>query len=158
FIGRLEPRKGVQHLGRAVAIVKQRFPDVSLRCIGQVLQSPVVGISMRDYIRKHAANCSSAIEFPGPMPRDKLGVEFAGADVCVYPSLWENFPYSCLEAMAAARAIIASSAGGMTQMLAGGAGVLVEPGSPRRWAEAICELLANDERRRDFGKKARRRV
>ena len=60
--------------------------------------------------------------------------------------------------MAAARAIVASSAGGMAQMLAGGAGVLVEPGSSRRWAEAICELLASGEKRRDFGKKARRRV
>jgi glycosyltransferase involved in cell wall biosynthesis len=158
FIGRLEPRKGVQHLGHAFAIVKRRFPKASLRCIGEVLPSPIVGISMRDYIRKHAATYSSAIEFPGPVPREKLAKELACADVCVFPSLWESFGYVCLEAMSAARAIVASSAGGMAEVLADGAGVLVEPGSPRRWADALCTVLADGEKRRKLGEVARMRV
>ena len=158
FIGRLEPRKGVQHLGRAFAIVKRLFPDASLRCIGEVLQSPVVGISMGDYIRKYAGSYSSAIEFPGPVQREKLAKELACADVCIFPSLWENFPYVCLEAMTAARAIVASRAGGMAEMLVNDAGVLVDPGSPRRWADALCSLLADGKKRRRLGEAARMRV
>jgi glycosyltransferase involved in cell wall biosynthesis len=61
------------------------------------------------------------------------------ADVCIFPSLWENFPFVCLEAMSGA--IVGSSAGGMAEMLAEGAGMLVKPGSPARWAEAICQRL-----------------
>lgn len=158
FVGRLEPRKGAQHLGTALRLVHRHRPDATLRCLGRICHSPVVGQQMDDYLRRQAGPSGRAIEFPGPQPRERLAAEFDAADVCVFPSLWENFPYVCQEAMTAARPIIASSAGGMAEMLADGAGVLVEPGSPRRWAEAIIPLLADTCRRRELGEAARHRV
>jgi glycogen synthase len=158
FVGRLEPRKGVQHLGRALAIVRRRVPNATLRCLGRIFQAPIAGRSMDAFMRKGAGKSSHAIEFPGPVPRSELPRELSSADVCVFPSLWENFPYVCLEAMTAARAIVGSKAGGMAEMLDDGAGLLVEPGSPNRWAEAICALLLDGTTRRDLGAKARLRV
>jgi glycogen(starch) synthase len=158
FVGRLEPRKGVHHLGHALAIIRQNVPNATLRCLGQVCGAPVAGWSMDAFMRKGAGRSSHAIEFPGPVPRCELPNELSAADVCVFPSLWENFPYVCLEAMTAARAIVGSKAGGMAEMLDDGAGLLVEPGSPHRWAEAICALLVNGTKRRALGAKARLRV
>jgi glycogen synthase len=158
YVGRLEPKKGVQHLGRALAIIRRHVPNATLRCLGQVCQAPVAGWSMDAYMRKAAGSSSVAIEFPGAVLRSELSHELASADVCAFPSLWENFPYACLEAMTAARAIVGSTAGGMAEMLDDGSGVLVEPGSPNRWAEAICSLLLDGAKRHALGAKARRRV
>ena len=113
---------------------------------------------MDDFMRKGAGKSSNAIEFVGPVPRSELPTELSAADVCVFPSLWENFPYVCLEAMTAARAIVGSKAGGMAEMLEGSSGVLLEPGSPRRWAEAICTLLLDGNSRVTLGTRARLRV
>ncbi len=158
FVGRLEPRKGVHHLGQALAIIRRRVPNATLRCLGQICQAPVAGWSMDVYMKKRAGGSAAAIEFPGTVPRNELPHELSSADVCVFPSLWENFPYVCLEAMTAARAIVGSNAGGMAEMLDDGAGLLVEPGSPRRWAEAICALLLDGSRRHALGTRARIRV
>lgn len=158
FVGRLEPRKGVQHLGKVLRLVHRCHPDATLRCIGRVGHSPVVGRRMDAYLQRQAGPSGRAIEFPGPQPRERLATEFAAADVCVFPSLWENFPYVCQEAMTAARPIIGSSAGGMAEMLAGGAGLTLPPASPQRWADAICELLADGPARQKLGTAARLRV
>jgi glycogen synthase len=158
FVGRLEPRKGVQYLGPALRLLHRRFPDAVLRCVGAVWHGPVQGERMDAYLRRRAGASARSVEIPGPQPRERLREEFASADVCVFPSLWENFPYVCLEAMTAARAVVGSTAGGMAEMLTSGAGVLVEPGSPRRWADAIGSLLADGLLRRKFGETARDRV
>ena len=158
FVGRLEPRKGVQHLSQALSIIRRRVPNATLRCLGRIYQAPIAGWPMDAFMRKRAGRSAIAIEFPGPVSRTDLPCEFLSADVCVFPSLWENFPYVCLEAMTAARAIVGSKAGGMAEMLDDGAGVLVEPASPRRWAEAISDLLLNGKKRQMLGVRARSRI
>jgi glycosyltransferase involved in cell wall biosynthesis len=60
--------------------------------------------------------------------------------------------------MAAGRGIVGSNAGGMAEMLADGAGLLVPPRNPSRLAEAICSLLRDPAKRHDFGRRARRRL
>ncbi len=42
------------------------------------------------------------------------------SDIFLFPSLWENCPYSCLEAMAAGRAIVSSDQGGMPELIRDG--------------------------------------
>jgi glycogen(starch) synthase len=50
---------------------------------------------------------------------DRAGVQrfLAGAGAAVVPSRWENFPYTCIEAMASGLPVIASRRGGMTDMV-----------------------------------------
>ena len=159
FVGRLEPRKGVQHVVEAARILRRTHPNVKLRCIGRKMGSNTVGVSMEAHLRKLAGPRSAQwLEMPGAQPRERLAGELASADVCVFPSLWENFPYVCLEAMTAGRCIVGSSAGGMSEMLADGAGVCQPPARPDLWAEAIRALLDDPERRGALGEAARRRV
>jgi glycosyltransferase involved in cell wall biosynthesis len=82
-----------------------------------------------------------AIEFPGPADRTALPAVYAGAAVVVIPSLWENFPYTGLEAMAAGRAVGASAVGGIPEIITHEAdGLLVPAGSPE--ALTVIERFA----------------
>jgi len=81
------------------------------------------------------------------------------ATVCAFPSLFENFPYTCLEAMARGAAVIGSRAGGMAEMIEHGvSGLLVEPSSPAELSAAIVSVLSDGELRRRLGGGARERV
>ena len=67
------------------------------------MAGPIEGTMMDDFIRGDAGHAASDITFGGSLNRPDLPQEFATADLCIFPSLWENFPYACVEAMAAGR-------------------------------------------------------
>jgi glycosyltransferase involved in cell wall biosynthesis len=99
------------------------------------------------------------VEFTGPVTPDAIPGILAATDICVFPSLWENFPYVCLEAMAAARGIVGSNAGGMVDMLdSGQVGRLIPPHSSKSIIEAVIELLENPDLRIKLGQAARTRL
>lgn len=159
FLGRLEARKGVLELARAIPAVLRRFPDATFRIVGDAAESPRPGIDMRRYLEQQLRSHRAAVEFAGPVTYDRIPATLADTDICVFPSRWENFPFVCLESMAAARGIVASSAGGMADMLdAGRAGRLVPPRRPSRMAAAIIELLADPALRIELGRAARLRI
>jgi glycosyltransferase involved in cell wall biosynthesis len=158
FLGRLENRKGVVDLARAIPSVLQRHSQARFRFVGASDESPEPGVEMLNYLKKLLSGCQQAVEFSGPVRPEKIPEVLADADICVFPSLWENFPYVCLEAMTAARAIIGSSAGGMSEMLAEDAGRLVPPHRPAAIARAISKLLEDTSLRTRLARMARTRV
>ena len=159
YIGRLEQRKGVIDLAKAVPLVLPCFPKAKFLFAGSTLGSPVPKMEMREYLEQLLAPWKANVTFTGHVPHDNITDVFRRIDIAVLPSLWENFPIACLEAMSAARGVIGSSAGGMAEQLDGGnAGILVPPRKPKQIAAAICELLENPSRRKELGRKARARV
>lgn len=159
FVGRLEQRKGVLDLAKAIPGILQRHPKTKFVFSGATEKSPVSGVMMQDYLAERLAPFGNQISFLGRVPHAKMGEVFRGMDICVLPSLWENFPNACLEAMAAGRGVVGSSAGGMAQQLDDGkAGLLIRPEHPEEIVECVCRLLENPAQRIDFGRKARARV
>lgn len=159
FVGRLEVRKGILDLSNAIPLVIAQYPQAKFRFIGTASVSPRPKLNMQQYLEKKLWRCSSALEFTGKVSLEKIPDLLANTDICVFPSVWENFPNVCLEAMSAGRAIVGSSAGGMKDMLDNGqAGKLVPPRSPEKIAEAIIELLNNQTLRIKLGTAARKRV
>lgn len=159
FLGRLEVRKGVIDLARAIPRILERHPRARFRFIGKAEDSPERGMDMRQFLERILGRHGSAVEFAGPVPLARIPSLLATTDICVFPSTWENFPLVCLEAMAAGRAIVGSSAGGMTELLdAGSAGRLVPPRSPDRIARAVIELLDQPDICALLGQAARARV
>jgi len=99
------------------------------------------------------------VEFTGPVALDNVPDVLATTDICVFPSIWDNFPNVCLESMAAARGIVGSSAGGMADMLDfGRVGRIIPPRSSRKIAQAVIELLKDPELRMKLGQMARDRL
>ena len=158
YFGRLEQRKGVIPLARAIPAILRACPDARFRFVGRTLESPEPGVAMRDYLARLLAPCAHAVTFSGHISLDEVPGLLADTAVCVFPSRWENFPGVCLEAMAAGRAIVGSQAGGMADMLQEDAGVLIPPDSPQHIAEAVINLLSNPERCQELGQWARGRV
>src|ERR1043166_4437880 len=94
-------------------------------------------MEMREYLEQLLAPWKANVTFTGHVPHDNITDVFRRIDIAVLPSLWENFPIACLEAMSAARGVIGSSAGGMAEQLDGGnAGILVPPRKPKQIAAA----------------------
>jgi glycosyltransferase involved in cell wall biosynthesis len=80
-------------------------------------------------------------------------------DAFAMPSIWEGFGIVLLEAMAAARPIVASAVATIPEVvLDAETGLLVPPGDPLVLAEALARLAANPELARELGERGRQRL
>lgn len=158
YLGRMEHRKGVLDLALAVPLILAECPEVQFRFVGRALASPDPALDMRAYLARMLAPYASSVSLEGHVPLESVPSILADAEVCVFPSLWENFPGVCLEAMAAARGIVGSMSGGMAEMLREDSGLLVPPHSPNDIARAVMHLLSHPLTRRQMGERARLRV
>ena len=83
----------------------------------------------------------------------------AAADLFVLSSRSEGLPISVLEAMAAGLPVVATSVGGVSELVVDGeTGFLVPPADPRALAEAVGRLLRDPELRHRFGAAGRHRA
>ncbi len=95
----------------------------------------------------------------GMLPREKLYECLGRAAVVVFPSRRDGFPVACAEAMAHGRAVVATSVGGLPDMVVDGeTGLLVPPGDPAALRAAVDRLLADAGLRRRLGAAARERI
>lgn len=157
FIGRLETRKGIIPLVEAIKIILQKRSDISFRFIGKPMKL-ANGKHAVSYIKSRLGNAEQ-ISFINNVPPEEIPRLLGETDVCVFPSIWENFPNVCLEAMAAARGIVASNQGGMQDMLEDiEGGILVDPDSPKQIAAAIVMMIDDDELRWKMGARARKKI
>ena len=161
FYGRLEIRKGVLDLADAIPLILRECPQAQFRFVGRPLWSPKFRTDMKTFLAQKLARHAGSVQFLEPIPPGEIPGLLAGTDICVFPSLWESFGYTCLESMSAGRGVVATDPSGMAEMLRDGStefGRLVPPRSPVQIARAVVDLLQNPERRMEFGTLARQRV
>lgn len=89
---------------------------------------------------------------------DDAATVAAAFDVTVLCSRWEGLPLAALEAMTAGVPVVATSVGGLPDLLADDAGVLVAPDDAAALARAIDVLLLDGTRAAQIGSSGRRRV
>lgn len=156
FYGRLEVRKGILSLGRAIPEIVRACPSVRFLFIGKSERLDRAGTDAAARLGQICSGLGVSAEFPGYQPLHRMPDWLAGCRVAVFPSIWENFPYVCLEAMAAGRAVVASSAGGMADMIQSGRnGLLHAPGDHRQLASRIVHLLRDVPLCREMGAAAK---
>ncbi len=132
-VGNTQPRKNVEGLLRALAILRQWNSRIILLQVGGT-PTP----SQRQLIA--AQGLESNIRFLGPVPDEDLVLLYNVADVFVFPSLYEGFGFPPLEAMACGTPVVASNASSLPEVV-GDAGFLVDPHSPEAIAEAVRRVL-----------------
>ncbi len=158
FLGRLEVRKGIVELVKALPLVFDHHRDARIDFVGRDCPSHLAGITMQTFIQQQLSEYKDQVAFRQVTP-EQIPEVLKEAAVCVFPSIWENFPNVCLESMSAARAIVASNKGGMADMLQNEvSGILVDPLDPKAIARAITVLLESPEIRESMGKEARQKV
>jgi glycosyltransferase involved in cell wall biosynthesis len=91
--------------------------------------------------------------------RNDIADLLASCDLFVLPSIYEGLPLSALEAMAAAKPVVATSVGGTPEaVLDGRTGLVVPPRNPAALAGAIQRLLADAPLRQRMGALGKLRV
>ncbi|MCF3932308.1 glycosyltransferase family 4 protein [Acuticoccus sp. M5D2P5] len=94
--------------------------------------------------------------FVGLLDQPALAALLRDGDLFVWPALDEPFGFAFLEAQAAGLPVVGGAAPGVADVVRDGeTGLLVEPGDPAAFAEAIDRLLADPPRRVRMGKAAR---
>jgi glycosyltransferase involved in cell wall biosynthesis len=119
FVGRLVPAKGLQHLIGAFEIVRKDIGKVKLLIIGGGQLLEPLKVMARD------KGLSNDIMFLGE--RTDIPQLLGVIDIFVMPSIAEGLPNALLEAMAAARPVIVTCAGGMGEIIQDGVNGLVVP-------------------------------
>lgn len=152
-VGRLEERKRQDHLLVAArAMVAHANGDAP-----QVL---VVGDGpLRSALERQAASLGIArnVRFTGAVTDVRTAL--AAMDVFVLPSCAEGMSNALLEAMAAARPVVATAVGGTSEVLDDGrTGILVPPGDVTALAGHVLALIRNPARAVFLGAAARRAV
>lgn len=151
YIGRLEERKGYRILAKSIPRVLKANRNVTFVFVGKGLKS--------NLFREIPTKFHEKVIFTGFVNENEKIAAIRACDIFVIPSIWENFPYVCLEAMVFKKPIIASSSGGLIEILDNGkSGILVPPGHPRTLALEIEKLIWDNERRGSLGKEARERL
>jgi phosphatidyl-myo-inositol alpha-mannosyltransferase len=149
FAGRQEARKGLQVLLRAWPEIHRRT-GARLRLIGA---DPLAVRLLFARLRVS----DEGIDVLGFLSQDDFTAELLAAKALVAPSLGgESFGMVLTRAFACATPVIASDISGYRGVMEPEAGLLVPPGDPAALAEVVAGLLADEPRREELGRAARR--
>jgi glycosyltransferase involved in cell wall biosynthesis len=162
-LGRMVPRKGVDTVIRALAIVKRRYrvepllvivggdspePDPSI--------TPEIGRLMRIAAEE---GVTDDVRFIGQRPRSELRYFYCASDVFVTMPWYEPFGITPVEAMACGVPVIGARVGGVQYSVDDGhTGFLVEPRNADALARRLAHVFSDASIPRLLGKRARRRA
>jgi len=154
FVGQLSRRKGVHLVLEAFDRLAERYPDVQLRIVGDRLQDPSYAEGLERQYDRYIRE--GRVVFTGPAKREQVAAELSRCSLLCLPSFYEASPVVVIEAMAAAKPVVATRAGDVDDLLGNGnAGVVVDVGDVVGLTTAIDALLADPTARREMGRRAR---
>ncbi len=123
-VGRLTPQKGIDIAVRALPAIRRRHPSVVLVVLGEGPLRPQLA--------------GDGVYLPGRL--GDVAALYRRAEVVVHPARWEGFGLALLEAMLAAKPVVATHVSAAPEIL-GDTGVLVQPDDPTALAEAVSVVL-----------------
>jgi glycosyltransferase involved in cell wall biosynthesis len=161
YVGRLERAKGVETLARAIPRVLRECPGAHFVFVGDDRPTSR-GTSQRAELEAvlRKAGVEAKVTFAGLVDQPALLDRYRRADICAVPSmLYESFSYTCAQAMAAGKPVVASRVGGIPETVDDGeTGILIDPGNVNQLADSIARLAKDPELRAAMGRAGRAKV
>jgi glycogen synthase len=160
YTGRVEQRKGVHTLIQAYADLCKIVTPPRLRIVGRAYGCSRTG-DYGDRIDALIQRCSltGAVEWIRGTDHDSVKRYLSMSSVAIFPSLWENLSYSCLEAMACGCAVVASRCGGFEEIVTHGVnGFLFAPGNTAELTLLLQRLHTQQDIARAAGVAARETI
>jgi glycogen synthase len=153
YFGRLEWEKGVHDLLAALPRLRRAHPGTRLVVAGRGVQAQaLVDQARRLRVRR-------SVDFVGHLPDRALVACLAAADAVVLPSRYEPFGIAALEAAAVGAPLVASTAGGLAELVVDGAtGLSVAPGDVAGIVTQVRAVLADPAAAARRAKAARARL
>ncbi len=150
-IGRFSPEKGQLYFVEAMAIVVNKIKNVKALLVGDGQQKQLL------QTKANELNILDHMVFTGF--QDDVAPFYDAVDLIVLPSLSEGMPNVALEAMMFGKPVVATSVGGVPEVVIDGVtGKLVPAQNPERLAEAILAVLENPVLLETYGKAGKKRV
>ena len=153
YMGTLQPRKNVELLVRAYAMLRaQGSDDHALVLAGPRgwQYEPIF-----DLIRQ--LGIEDSVKFPGFVPGHEQALWYSSATVFAFPSRYEGFGLPLLEAMACGTPVVSSNASSLPEVV-GDAGLLVDPADAEGLCAALRHLLEDEARRTALAAAGRERA
>jgi D-inositol-3-phosphate glycosyltransferase len=163
YVGRFDPRKGIETLVRAFAQLRQASEaadNIKLVIVGGSEPGQADGLE-RDRIGAlvEGLGIADAVVFAGRVGHDLLPTYYTAADVCVIPSHYEPFGLVAIEAMACGTPVVASAVGGLRfTVLPEETGLLAPPQDVAAFASCIDRILSDELWAKKLRKRATERV
>ncbi len=164
-VGRMDRLKGFEYFIDACSRVRERMPETCFFIVGDANNREER--AYREQLKKKARGAGFGDRFVFAGFREDILEVIASFDVCVAPSLPvplrggrvnEGFGRTAIEAMAMGVPMVASRAGGFTEIIDDGvSGILVPPGDPEAIASAVTMLLTDIEKARAIAAEGRRK-
>jgi Glycosyltransferase len=151
-VGGLHPIKNIPRLLEAYCMARKDGLDHKLVLVGGAVDRAneifqiIVDLKLEDHVI-----------FTGVVPDDDLVGIYNAADLFLYPCIYAGFGLPPLEAMACGTPVITSCSSSLPEIV-GDAAKLVNPYDPRKLADAINEILSDDEMMSTLIKKGLKRA
>ncbi len=152
-VGNLIPIKGHELLLRAFAAIQNQFPRLSLEIIGEGPERPRLQ-KLTDEL-----GIAARANFRGRQGRRQVADAMRRATVFALPSRYEGLGCVYLEAMSAAKPVVACRGQGIEEVVEQGVnGYLIGAGDLQELADTLTRLLEQPQLRRKMGQAARRTI
>jgi len=160
FVGRLEKRKGIETLFKAIPGVLDKVHNTQFYIVGKDTDLAPDGGSYKKYLLKNLdRKYNGNVKFIGYINDTELKNYYKNCDLFVAPSLYESFGLIFLEAMAWGKPVIGCNVGGVPEIVEDGKdGILVEPDNEKWLADAMIKLLTEEETRNKMGINGRKKI
>ena len=145
FIGRIEERKNVLGIIKAFEILKEKY-----KVAHQLVLAGKGGFGYERIVAyiensKHKVD----ISLPGFVSTEQKWQMLQGADIFVFPSLYEGFGLPILEAQSVGVPVVTSNVSSMPEV-AGDSAILADPNNPEEMAQAIYNLISDHNLRNEI--------
>ena len=143
YVGRLDRRKGIEHIVRAMPAILDRVPDATLYVIGRGPLEP----TLRQLARE--GGYEDQVVYLGQVSEEDLVAWYNRAALVVVPSAFEGFGLAVLEAQACGTPVLATDTDGLRDLIEDGrTGKLAPYGEAEALGRIAGELLCDSEARR----------
>lgn len=152
FLGRVGERKGIFDIIDIMPEIIKECKDVKLL---------VGGDGEIDELKEKCAQLKieENVEILGWVNSDEKDILLKRATIFILPSYNEGMPMALLEVMACGISAISSNVGGIPQVIGNGKeGFIINPGDVSALKDRILELIKSENKRKEMGKNARRKM
>ncbi len=148
YVGRFDERKGGDLVIRAFAELAEKDPVVRLTFVGPdqgLVNSNGTLTSYREFVQRNVSNdVRSRIDFRGALPHSELTLLRKRLFATVVASQYEILPYAVLEAMSYGCPVVATSVGGIPELIHNMQNGLLVPTQDVGALASGCRLLLDD--------------
>ena len=161
------PVKGVHIFIQALAIIKDKYPDLKVRIVGKdifdkkTMKEKFVDRSYPKYLRKliQRNNLQGCIKWLGAQTEEEMVEQYCNAHVFVSASVIENSSNSIGEAMLLGMPVVASDVGGIKSLLEHNKeGILYQETAPYMLADGVIRVFEDNELAKRLGGNAHKRA